>query len=78
MNISSEKNVDQTRFAQLVRHIRVHGYQGNFYQNIITYYDWSGWVYWTMGAPIEETIIINRCKKENTYQYRLEHGSLPD
>jgi hypothetical protein len=24
-----------------------------------------------MGAPVEETIIINRCKKENTYEVRL-------
>ena len=34
-------------------------------------------VYWTMGAPIEETIIINRCKKEQTYEYRLLNGTIP-
>jgi len=31
-----------------------------------------------MGAPVEETIIINRCKKENTYEVRLANGTLPE
>ena len=35
-------------------------------------------VYWTMGAAIEETTIVNRCKKEQTYEYRLKHGTLPE
>ena len=30
-----------------------------------------------MGAPVEETTIVNRCAKEQTYEYRLEHGALP-
>jgi len=33
--------------------------------------------YWTMGAPVEETIIINRCRKEETYEVRLAEGMLP-
>jgi len=41
------------------------------------YFDEDGLVYWTMGAPIEETIIINRCPKESTYEYRLKQGTLP-
>jgi hypothetical protein len=70
--------VDEDLFVQLVRHIRVYGYEGNFYQRRITYYDEDGMVYWTMGAPIEETTIVNRCKKEQTYDYRLQHGTLPE
>jgi len=31
-----------------------------------------------MGAPFEETIIINRCSKENTYEKRLKDGTLPE
>ena len=27
--------------------------------------------------PFEETTIINRCPKENTYEYRLKMGTLP-
>jgi hypothetical protein len=30
-----------------------------------------------MGEPIDETIIVNRCGKEQTYEYRLAQGTLP-
>jgi hypothetical protein len=69
--------VDEKLFTQLVFHIRANGYVGRFYQKNITYFDEEGMVYWTMGAPIEETIIINRCKKEQTYEYRLLNGTIP-
>jgi len=42
-----------------------------------TDFDEDGLVYWTMGDPIEKTIIINRCPKESTYEYRLKNGTLP-
>jgi len=71
------ERVDESLFVQLVQHIRAHGYQGSFYQKEITYYDECGLVYWTMGSPLEETIIINRCKKENSYECRLTNGTLP-
>jgi hypothetical protein len=69
--------VDEDLFVQLVRHIRTNGYEGRFYRKSITYYDYAGMVYWTMGAPIEETVIINRCRKKNSYEYRLLKGTLP-
>jgi len=69
--------VDKKLFPQLVCHIRANGYIGRFYQKSITYFDEEGMVYWTMGAPIEETIIINRCNKEQTYEYRLLNGTIP-
>jgi hypothetical protein len=31
-----------------------------------------------MGEPLEETDIINRCLKENTYESRLANGTLPE
>ena len=71
------EDVDEKHFVELVKHIREHGYQGKFYQKEITYFQDDGKVYWTMGAPVEETIIINRCDKESTYEYRAEHGKLP-
>ena len=71
------KQVDEQLFVKLVEHIRANGYQGHFYKMEITYYDEDGLVYWTMGAPVGETIIINRCRKEDSYDYRLEHGLLP-
>ena len=70
--------VDEGLFVQLVEHIRAEGYDGNFYRRKITYYDEDGMTYWTMGAPVEETIIINRCSKEDTYEARLAKGTLPE
>mgnify|MGYP001128389127 CR=1 FL=1 len=69
--------VDEELFLQLVEHIRAHGYQGKFYKMNITYYDFEGMTYWTMGSPIDETVIINRCRKEYTYEVRLKEGRLP-
>ncbi len=72
------ERVDENLFVKLVEHIRANGYQGYFYKKEITYYEEDGLVYWTMGAPVIETIIINRCAKENTYESRLKTGTLPD
>ena len=69
--------VDEKLFVSTVQHIRRLGYEGQFYKMKITYFDEDGLVYWTMGAPIDETTIINRCPKENTYEYRLKKGTLP-
>lgn len=69
--------VDEKLFLSLVRHIRENGYEGRFYRKPITYFDEDGMVYWTMGAPIEETTIVNRCTKEQTYEYRLKSDTLP-
>lgn len=63
--------VDENPFVQLVRHIRQHGYEGKFYQRTFIYFDDRGKTYWTMGAPIEETTIINRCKAEDSYEARM-------
>ncbi len=70
--------VDEHLFVRLVQHIRSEGYAGKFYSKDITYFDEDNMVYWTMGAPIEETTIVNRCKKEQSYEYRLKNGLLPN
>jgi|TARA_Y100000294_G_scaffold107131_1_gene99433 hypothetical protein len=71
-------NVDDGLFVKLVEHIRANGYVGKFYKMDITYFDEDSIVYWTMGDPIETTTIINRCNKEQSYEYRLAHNDLPD
>jgi hypothetical protein len=71
------ERVDEDLFRKLVEHIRQSGYEGPFYSKKYIYFEEDGYVYWTMGAPIEETTIINRCTKENTYEYRLKMGTLP-
>ena len=70
--------VDENLFVELVNHIRKHGYAGRFYSKPITYFDQDGYTYWTMGAPVEETIIINRTQTENSYEQRLKNGTLPN
>ena len=65
-------------FVQLVNHIRSNGFEGQFYRQRFTYYEEGGLVYWTMGAPLDETTIVNRCKKEESYEFRARSGRLPE
>jgi hypothetical protein len=69
--------VDEALFERLVTHIRDSGHEGRFYQRVITYYEEAGLVYWTMGAPLSETTIVNRCGSDDTYESRLARGALP-
>ncbi|MCX6972593.1 MAG: hypothetical protein NTV93_20920 [Verrucomicrobia bacterium] len=72
------EKVDEASFVDLVSHIRANGYEARFYEKSITYFDHDGMVYWTMGSPIEKTTIVNRCKNDQTYEYRLQHGTMPE
>ena len=47
-------------FEQVVQLIRDHGYKRRFGRTTYTYLDVDGWRHWTMGAPLEQTTIINR------------------
>lgn len=69
--------VDKELFERLVVHIQKHGTKGRFYEKVLTYYEEAGLVYWTMGAPLSETTIVNRCRNEETYESRLARGALP-
>lgn len=69
--------VDRDLFVALVHHIRANGYVGKFYRRDMTYFDDRGLMYWTMGSPVEETIVVNRCRKEDSYEARLLKGTLP-
>jgi len=71
------ERVDSVLFEALVHHIRQHGCEGRFYQRVLTCFAEDGLLYWTMGEPIEETIIVNRCKEEGSYENRLRNGTLP-
>lgn len=68
---------NEAMFVKIVEHIRAHGYEGQFFAKKITYFDEDGYTYWTMGNPIPETTVINRCLKEDTYERRLANGTLP-
>jgi hypothetical protein len=58
------KAPDEKLFERVVIYIRQAGYGGTFGSAAYTYLDIDGWKYWTMGAPIEDTILINRARKE--------------
>jgi len=49
-------------FEKFCIFIREKGYDDYFYRKKLRYYNLDGYKYWTMGSPIEETILINRAK----------------
>ena len=53
---------DDGPFVAFVLYIREHGYPGVFKGKPRTYCAIDGWTYWTMGAPLGQTIIINRAR----------------
>jgi len=44
------ERVDSLLFEALVRHIRQHGFEGRFYQRVLTYFAEDGLLYWTDGS----------------------------
>ncbi len=68
---------DEALFVHTVRHIRKHGYATQFYQLRMTCYEDRGLVYCAMGAPLEAATLIVRCLKEDSFEARLENGTLP-
>jgi hypothetical protein len=54
-------------FEQAVMIIRTFGVSERFYSKSYTYLYWGDYKYWTMGEPLEETIIINRAGAETHY-----------
>lgn len=71
------ERVDEQLFVEMVLHIRKNGYEGKFHSTTLIFFDQDGYTYWTMGAPIEKTIIINRTQVESSYEQRLKDGTLP-
>jgi len=66
--------VDDNLSDRIVQHIRGNGFEANFYDKLIKYFEEDGLLYWTMGSPIEKTTIVNRCKTKQSYDYRLRNG----
>jgi hypothetical protein len=57
-----ERCSDQETFEKFVMHIRRNGYEKNFFRKVFVYFDVGEHQYWTMGSPLEKTILINRAK----------------
>lgn len=47
-------------FEEFVIHIREHGVPAYYGRRLTIYWLHEGHYYWTMGSPVEKTIIINR------------------
>jgi hypothetical protein len=66
--VVKEKCRAPAEFERFVMHIRRHGYRQKFGRAYYSYFDWpiDGVIhqFWTMGAPLATTIIINRAVKK--------------
>jgi hypothetical protein len=51
---------DEASFERAVVLIRRHGYDADFEGRTYTYLDLDGYAYWSMGAPLDETVVLNR------------------
>ncbi len=59
-----DNDADFVKFVELVRS---YGHPENFYSKTYIYFAIDGLKYWTMGSPMDETIIINRAKEDVYY-----------
>lgn len=57
-----ERSTNEAAFEGFVTFIRENGYDEKFFSKTFTYYNVDGYKYWTMGSPLEQTILINRAK----------------
>jgi len=73
--VRSDENAES--FARLVMFISETGEPQPYYSQKYIYFEHDGMLYWTMGSPVEETTVINRCEVTSSYEYRREHGTLP-
>lgn len=56
---------DEQAFEHAVLDIRAYGYTRRYQGYDYTSYDIDGYYYWTMGAPLGETILINRARLDS-------------
>ena len=60
---------DDSRFIRAVEHIRAYGYKAWFKGRPYIQLDVDDHFYWTMGAPLGSTILINRKRKADPAAY---------
>ena len=53
---------EDANFVKLVTFIRSHGYDQKWGRRWFRYLDLDGWTYWTMGAQVDATILVNRAR----------------
>ena len=60
------QNIDE--FNDAVMFIRNNGVKEYFYKKAFIYFYHDGYKYWTMGAPVHQTILINRTNDFKKYE----------
>lgn len=65
-------------FEAFVNCIRKHGYLARWGRRVNTYCELGEWKYWTMGAPVAETTIINRERLCDSTTQRLDSATEAD
>lgn len=55
----------ENEFTEVVKFIRANGYPEKFFHKTHIYYYLDDFKYWTMGDPIDETVVLNKAKYEN-------------
>ncbi len=55
----------QKDFVEFVLYIREVGFKAKFGKRTHIYFEFEGKYYWTMGDPIDNTWILNRCNVED-------------
>jgi len=63
-------------FERFVGIIREHGYDRQFWGRTYRTFDLDGQQYWTMGAPVAETMIINRAPVGAAASVEREKGGV--
>lgn len=66
--IKREYFTDEQKFEDLVQFIRDNGTERRWFRAKYIYYTYNGYDYWTMGAPIHKTKIINKAKCKQPYK----------
>jgi len=77
--IVEEEIEDPEAYAAARAFIRDHGYDGHFYDLDVRYYDLGDWTYWSspLAKLFEDQYMINRCRKEYTWDALDKAGELP-
>ncbi|MSO44775.1 MAG: hypothetical protein EXQ74_05655 [Thermoleophilia bacterium] len=55
-----KRSRDSDEFSSATHFIRDNGFKRPFYRKVYAYYRVGDYAYWTMGAAVEETVLINR------------------
>lgn len=72
---------DDEKFSEIVQYIRDNGKEERFWNIKYLCFHYKGWKWWTMGSPINETILINKTfvsEQYNAIAYKYDELFVDD